>query len=489
MEQILNPLLDMASGKKLKDMKEDEELDPVLVERIKAEVLASHVESLLVQLEHLLRTQLRRQMTLPAIDTLSRLAPFVQSSGETTKLVRTATYLLQQPADRVPPKAKSGLLQVLQHFLPLYEAKGNEELNNTIFETISGLFDYFKDEPNRKLVSLVFSAYAAHEESLRAVAALCEDLNSLSAKRLDEVDYEKRLTAFRIVNEEQYMSLNARQWRPLLSNFLYHVKDEEELAIRSSASFGLRRFVERSVPSNCENDSDFANLLKQVLLPALRNGVKSSSEIIRVEFVQTMGYAVSHHPECEEISDMTGLLAGGDEEASFFTNVLHIQQHRRTRALRRLAAESEKATLRASNISTFFLPLIEHFVFDQAEDENAHNLAAEAVSAIGILCAGLEWNQFRAIFRRYKGYITTKPGLEKNVLRLLGRMTDALSQAMGTDTDVAMADEDEQMHDVEPPKQTSLAKSLPSTSKVTDELKTNFIPFLSQFLHLKDESE
>ncbi|KAI5285777.1 U3 snoRNP protein, partial [Ascosphaera aggregata] len=172
MERIISNLLDFASGKKPKHMKSDEVLDYVLVQRIRNEVLAPHVESLLIQLEYLLRSQLRRQMTLPAIDILSRLAPFVQSSGETTKLVRTATYLLQQPADRVPPKAKSGVLGVLQHFLPLYDSSDDDCLNNTIFETITSLFDYFKDEPNRKAVSLAFIAFAKHDRSLREVAHL-----------------------------------------------------------------------------------------------------------------------------------------------------------------------------------------------------------------------------------------------------------------------------------------------------------------------------
>ncbi|KAI5283214.1 U3 snoRNP protein, partial [Ascosphaera aggregata] len=227
-----------------------------------------------------------------------------------------------------------------------------------------------------------------------------------------------------------------------------------------------------------------------VLLPALRNGVKNSSEIVRVEFVQIMGCAVSLHTEQETINDMQGLLVGGDEEASFFTNILHIQQHRRTRALRRLASESTKGLLRASNIATFFLPLIEHFVFDQADDENAHNLAAEAVSAIGQLCAGLEWAQFRAIYRRYKSYLQTKVGLEKNVMRLFGRMTDSLSDAMLNEVDVERTDGEDRMDfNKQNSQRSTLCISLPSADKIIAELKKNFIPFLMKFTHMKDESE
>ncbi|KAI5292026.1 U3 snoRNP protein, partial [Ascosphaera acerosa] len=490
MQQIFSNILDYADGRKPKHLKTEGDLDSQLVERVRAEVLAPYIEALLIQLEQLLRSQLRKQMTVPAIETLSRLAPFVQSSGETTKLVRTTTYLLQQPADRIPPKAKSGILDVLRQFLPIYDPQGNDALNEEIFQTLASLFDYFKDEPNRKTVSLTLSALAEHDKSLAEVASLCEGLNSLSQKKLESVDYERRLAAFRTINEEGYARFDARQWRPILYNCLYHVKDREELAIRSSAAHGLRRFIERSVPSACQDDPAFAALLTDTLLPALRAGVKLPHEIVRVEFVQLMGYAVAHHPEQDSIHDMEPLLAGGDEEASFFTNVLHIQQHRRTRALRRLASESTKGTLRAANISTFFLPLIEHYVFDQAEDENAHNLAAEAVAAIGQLSANLEWSQFRAIYRRYRSYVQTKAGLEKNVLRLLGRMTDCLADALKpSDGDTAMVDVGSES-EVQPfAVSGALARSLPGVEKVRLELKSNFIPYLTKFTHLKDESE
>lgn len=486
MEKIINSLLDLANGKIVgKDMEVD--ISPNILSRIRDDVLAPNVEGLLLRLESFLRQQSRRQMILPSIETISKLAPFVKSTGETTNLIRTATHLLQQPVDRVPPKARSGLLRILHHFLSLYDPSGNRELNDEIFGVLSSLFDYFKDDPNRKLLAEVFSSFAKSDMELKEVAPLCEDLNALSETKLDEVDFDRRLRAFRIITEEKYSKFTPRQWRPLLFNFLYHVKDEEELAIRSSSSYGLKRFVEGAVPSDCGNDKGFASLLENILLPALKNGVKQQAEIVRVEFVTTMGHVVSLHPEFDAVNDMRVLLAGGDEEASFFNNILHIQQHRRVRALRRLATETDKGKIKSSNIGTFLMPLIEHYIFDQDSDENAHNLTAEAVSTIGTISSGLEWNQFRAVFRRYKGYITSRPGMEKKVIRLLGKLTDTLSEAINV--------EDTQMTDVshdqecEMPEPTALRRSLPASSKIAWELKTNFIVFLSEFIHHKDETE
>ncbi|PGH33407.1 U3 small nucleolar RNA-associated protein 20 [[Emmonsia] crescens] len=488
LNEILNNLISRANGQ----TKDPENLpDAATTDLIQSKVLAPHVEYILTHVESLLRKQSSRQLTMAAIETLSKLAPFVQSSQETTKLISTATFLLNEPADRVPPKAKSGLLRVMQHFLPLYDPRDNEDLNQRIFEVISSLFDYFKDNPNREVLSSVLFAFANHEADLKVVAVLCADLNAISEKKLDELDFDRRLAAYSTITEQKYKEFTARQWRPLLFNLLYHVKDQEELAIRSSSSFGLKRFIESVVPKLEGDNGEYSNLLEKALLPALRSGAKHPAETVRAEFISIMGYFLTHNPKHPAVSDMVDLLANGDEEASFFNNILHIQQHRRLRALRRLATEAGKGKVVSSNISSFFLPLIEHFVFDQAEDDSAHNLAAETVAAIGVLSEGLEWSQFRAIFRRYKGYVRSRPGMEKNVIRLLGQLTDALSRAMNIGKEEEPAPGDGQMEDIgtEPAIKSTLSKTLPAEARIGTELKTNFIPFLSEFVHQKDESE
>ena len=485
-DEVIGGLITSASTP---ETDKDGDVDMELVESVRSKVLGPHVEFMLTRLESLLRTQAGRQLTISAVEVLSKLAEFVESSGETSRLISTTAYLLQLGPDRVPPKTKGSLLRVLQHFLPLYDAKANETLNQEVFEVLSSLFDYFRDDVNRANLSAVFASFADHNADLKDVAQLCASLNALSTTRLDEVDFDRRLAAFRTINEEEFENYTAKQWRPLIFNFLYHVKDVEELAIRTSASLGLKRFIQSAESKMQSDDSDFRRLLDKILLPALRAGVKQHSEIVRVEFVGVLGDLIKHHRSLPSVQDMYDLLANGDEEASFFNNILHIQQHRRLRALRRLAGEAAKGKLKPSNISSLFFPLIEHYVFNQAEDESAHNLSAETVTTIGSLAQGLEWNQFKAIFRRYKDYMKTKPGMEKNVIRLLGQMTDALSQAIAA-KDSTTASTETAMDGIETgTSQNALSKSLPDKTQVGLELKTNFISFFTEFIHHKEESE
>ncbi|PYH90355.1 HEAT repeat protein [Aspergillus ellipticus CBS 707.79] len=485
LDDILVPLITLANGKQLE---EEEKMSDVPADEIRSQVLAPYIEHTLSHLSRLLKRGPSRTLLASGVQTLSVLSPCVGSSKETFSLISITTYLLRQPADRVSPKTKSGLLRTLEHFLPLFDPQEDSKLSDEVFEAVASMFDYFRDNANREILSRVFTAFAQHDPELVQVASLCEDLNSISTKKL-EVDFERRLQAFRQVNEELWEKFNAKQWRALLYNMLYQVKDEDELAIRSSALFGLKRFIERAVLPTGNDAEEFEPLVTGVLFPALQSGVRQKSELIRAEFVSALGYFVKLNPERPSVQDMTALLAGDDEEASFFNNVLHIQQHRRLRALRRLASEAANGTLQASNISTIFIPLNEHFAFDEEAEEAAHNLTAEAVTTIGTLAEWLDWSQFRAIFRRYRGYMQSKSDMEKNILRLLGKMSDSLTNAINQSTAVKAAANDG-MDGLETAAPTStLARTLPSAAKIATELTTNFIPQLTSFIHHKNEAQ
>ncbi|KAI2790289.1 hypothetical protein POX_d05798 [Penicillium oxalicum] len=493
LDEVLVPLVKLASGIKLKDddTDEDQPMSDFPPEQIRTEVLSPYLEHALSHLGRLLRRGPSKPVLYSGVSALSLIAPCVESSGETSGLISIATYLLRQPPDRVNPKTKSGLLRILEHFLPLYQPDDDTELSQQVFEAVSSMFDYFKDDANREVLARVFNALATHDDQLTKVAELCADLNSRSVKRLGP-DYERRLQAFRIINEELSQELNARQWRPLIYNMLFHVKDEEELAIRSSASFGLKRFVDRAATETA--DAGFEALVNDVLLPSLKFGIRQKSELIRAEIIAVLGYFIKLNPSRPPVQDMHVLLVGDDDEASFFNNILHIQQHRRMRALRRLATEASKGSIESSNLGSIFLPLVEHFAFDGAEDESGHNLIAEALATIGSLAEWLDWNQFRANFRRYRSYMQSKPEMEKNILRLLGRMSDALSSATGQKKAMDSGSGEETPDDVDKMDtsdsvQCRLAKSLPNLEKVSSELTTNFIPFLTNFIHHKQEAE
>ncbi|KAK3175064.1 hypothetical protein OEA41_002310 [Lepraria neglecta] len=458
-------------------------------EKVAQRVLQPNVDSILTGAGSLLRKSPSKELLGSAIELVSMLAPLVEGSTEVMNLLEICAFLLDQPSQRVNPKSKGELLQIIQHFIPLIKTPLPADLQDHIFNTVSSLFGYFKDRANRLVLSQVMHVLAQKDPELEDVAWLCTRLNAFSLRKIDEPDFDERLKAFNIINEMKFRMLNVKQWRPLLYNMLHYVKDTEELAIRSNASFALRRFVETNVLNADNSERESRDLVKLVLLPALRSGASESSELVRAEYLSIMAHLVRHNPQWQEVNDMSVLLVSDDEEASFFGNILHIQQHRRLRALRRLAAEAEKGGLRSSNVAHFFIPLIEHFIFDKADAESAHNLSAETVVAIGVLASSLGWPQFRAMFRRFTSYIHSKPEVEKTVIKLLGVIIDALAKA---------ADEKENATDINPGIMmqesdtahvtSTLAMTMPRQEKLAGDLTENLLPLLVKYLHDKDEA-
>ena len=459
---------------------------------IAQEVLHPNADNMLDRMGNLLRKSPSKELLIAAIQLISALAPLVQGSSQVDNLLEICIFLLDQPSHRVNPRSKGELLQIVQHFVPLIGSALSPGLQHRIFCTASSLFGYFKDRANRLILSKVLSVLAEQDSELRDIARLCTSLNAFSPRKIDEPDFDERLKAFNTINEIRYREFTPKQWRPILSNMLFYVKDNEELAIRSNASFALRRFVETNIVSSDAAETESSNLTRTILLPALRNGVSESSELVRIEYLGITAHLIRHNPEWQEVSDMSVLLVNNDEEASFFGNVLHIQQHRRLRALRRLAIEARQGGLRSVNVAHFFIPLIEHFVFDKAEDESAHNLSAETVMTIGALASSLEWPQFRAMFRRFSGYIQSKPDVEKTVIKLLGVVIDALNLAAGDKermlTTFSELGTDKLEPSVSVDTRSTLAATMPRQEKLADDLTNNLLPSLEKYLHDKDES-
>ena len=493
LERILKRTVSLA-----KMSEEPKEVEPANVspKAILQYVLNPNLDAILKQVGNLLRKSPSKDLLTSAIQLVSMVAPIITGSSHIINLLDISTFLLSQPSHRVAPRSKGDLLQVLQHFIPLANLDEEEELQQRIFNNISSLFGYFKDRSNRVVLSEVLFALAQKDSDLLEVSDLSISLNSFSAHKVEEPDFDRRLRAFSAINEAKFRDFSEKQWRPLLYNMIFYVRDNEELAIRSNASFALRRFIEAQTNlKECAKPSP-VNLLTNVLLPAIRSGASERSELVRTEYLSIVAHMVRHNPTWDDVSDMYVLLANNDEEASFFSNILHIQQHRRLRALRRLASEARQGHFGSVNVSHFLIPLIEHFIFDKAEDESAHNLAAETVSTIGALADRLEWPQFRAMFRRFSGYIQSKPDIEKTIIKLLGVIIDALDYATKIrqqnssvrPSAPASSITDDLDVNFEKSTHSTLAKTLPKHDKLTNDLTQNLLPPLLKYLHNKDES-
>ncbi|OAX32581.1 hypothetical protein K503DRAFT_870071, partial [Rhizopogon vinicolor AM-OR11-026] len=362
-----------------------------------------HISQLLKNLTTLVeRTKADAALSSPItqrqISILSEVARYAQDSTQALTLLGLLSPLLRKPNRIISEKTKVKLLSTLGHIFPLLTELSNPSSVefSKAFELLSLLFTSLRFTSSRLALTSTFNKLAAIHPSLQELASLLESLNACSSKRIDEPDFDRRLTAFTLLNEQKYAVLSCREWLPVISNALYFVQDADELAIRNHAAFTIRRLIDLTCdPSRPE----FEALLTRTALPALKNVLRSKYELVRAEALGVIAYAVSRCDRISSLQEMRPLLTGGDEEASFFNNVHHIQIHRRTRALRRLAEYCDDGVMRSRTLVEVFLPLVEHYIVPTATLD--HLLVSEAINTTGRIAKHLGWSAYSALVQKY----------------------------------------------------------------------------------------
>ncbi|KAK9388906.1 hypothetical protein V1515DRAFT_620144 [Lipomyces mesembrius] len=309
----------------------------------------------------------------------------------------------------------------------LVAATTNNILLRNCYDGLSPVLQTIKERHTRMSLVKIFSSLGRNDDRVKTVADILVELNSYSNVKIDEVDYERRLSAYAIFNVDLWSSCSAVQWGPILHDSIYWIATSHEKAIQSGASSVLKRFIEITASKSKTEDPDrvqFYSLLESVIIPAIRSGLRSEMEMLRYEYVAILKTLVQSPAAYPKVANLQVLLFDGDEEADFFNNIVHIQSHRRQRAIYRLGQIALKQELGDFNISHMLLPLLEHFLRDGTAATSG--MAEETISTIGKLSVSLSWNQYQAIVKRYLS------NLEKNreKVRFFSRLLDSVAEAI-----------------------------------------------------------
>ena len=389
-------------------------------------VLKPHVSRLLANLS-ILAERMKGFSTIATpigqrqIHILSEIAQYSTNADQASTLLTLFNPLLRQPAKVVPEKVKAGLVKIigeLVHLIPEMKDRQSPTYQKA-YGLLSQLFQSLRSRPARLNLVHTFHRLAALDASLVELANLLESMNAYSVKRIDEPDFDRRLDAFSTLNETLYKSLADLSWVPILYNMLNFIQDPAELAVRNSASYTMRHFIDLvagSMPSEHENT------LMKVLYPGLKNGLRSKNELVRAEILGVIAYAVDKCESISSLQEMRVLLEGGDEEANFFNNILHIQVHRRSRALRRLADHCEGGQLRSTTIAEIFVPLVGNYITSTTSVD--HHLVNDAILATGRMAKQLPWGSYYALVQKYIKLSRAKDESERVYLRALVALLD-----------------------------------------------------------------
>ncbi|KAI2472389.1 armadillo-type protein [Annulohypoxylon bovei var. microspora] len=461
-------------------------------ELIQEEILDPNINFILESIGAVLKSkgEVGRDLLMACVESVVELSPIIQKSIYLTDLVDISVRLLNQPSRRVNPRAKGLILSMLENFIKLAGADLQTDLRCRIYSTISSLFGFFKDRVNREALSNVLAVLYEDDPVSLELSTLCADLNSYDSSRVDEPNYEKRLQAFNAILRPRDVPFTPRDWQPLVYNMTFYIKHDEEYGILSANSAdGLCKFVEAVACSDGAEQVQFYDMLSNILIPALYSNAREPSETVRREAVKVFGSLVSRMPSWPPVADLVAINpqpTDDDPDPSFFSNILSPATARQMRALQLLSKVNHHTPLGSKNITHFFVPLLEQFIFNREEGSDDHGVGAQAASTIADIASSLEWPQYRAILRRYITYIESKPELQKQLIRLLGKFVDTLAAVASNKNSDAM--EVDSAATVESPEKCRLAATMPTHEKLNEDVLTNILPSLMEYLHEKDET-
>ncbi|KAG1093273.1 hypothetical protein G6F42_019000 [Rhizopus arrhizus] len=250
-------------------------------------------------------------------------------------------------------------------------------------------------------------------------------LNAYSQKRIDQPDYDSMLDALSAIAETYYDKFNVHQWLPVLHQLTHCMHDAEEMAIRGTATHCMSQYLKATAQQTDEEEKrKMLGYVNHVIYPAIKRGLRSRVELVRMEFVSLLCSCIKTFPELPIFEDMVPLLGDGDEEVNFFNNVYHMQIHRRARALLRLSEFADEGKLKIATINNIFIPIISAF-FKESDRTVDHNLLHQCTLTLSSLAKVLPWNHYYRLLQNYLSFIKENDEKERLFVRVVIGILDA----------------------------------------------------------------
>ncbi|KAJ7158771.1 armadillo-type protein [Mycena filopes] len=468
-------------------------VDPNVSEK----VVKPHVSLLLNNLATLVeRTKGTAAVSSPLgqrqISILSEIAQYSTDASQASTLLTLFAPLLRKPPKVVPEKVKVDLLNIIGTLMPLIPdlSVSTSEIHVKTYELISQLFQSLRSRAARISLVGTLRRLSLLDTSLERLAQTLDSLNAYSSRRMDEPDFDRRLAAFATLNESLFKGLSSTEWLPIVYSMLHFIQDPAELAIRNNAAYTMRHFVDLVA---ARESPELEVMFTRVLFPGMRNGLRSKNELVRSEILGVLAYAIT---KCEAISflqEMRVLLAGGDEEANFFNNIHHIQIHRRSRALRRLADQCDEGHLRSNTLADIFVPLVGNYITATASID--HHLVNDAILTTGRMAKHLAWGAYYALVQKYLRLSRAKDASERVYVRTLVSLLDnfhfpmedaipVIPEAPENEADEDDVDDEDEDAPVPAPPPVSTPSN--STTRIADAVNLRLLPNLLNHLEKRD---
>ncbi|RZF48294.1 hypothetical protein LSTR_LSTR010257 [Laodelphax striatellus] len=270
----------------------------------------------------------------------------------------------------------------------------------------------------RKLLTQITSAVTKDASGIDE--KLLDDLNAWDKRWIDQPDFTRRLDAFkRIQNLVDSKTMPLDLGIIIIYTCFHFLRTEKDMSLRDNASQCLHKLC----PAMAHIHKNSRHLIiEQTILKTIASSIRDHKhELVQHEATSLLGCMARECGDLHPIlKDLNSLTNKEDLEVDFFENLLHLQMHRRVRALLKLnevLRELKKPPVLRMT-TQFLLPMITQFLCSE-KYANKNSLLDAAIEALGTVCKLLPWHQYELILRFYLGKLRHKLEFQKQTVRII----------------------------------------------------------------------
>ncbi|KAB1216916.1 hypothetical protein CJ030_MR4G016071 [Morella rubra] len=329
----------------------------------------------------------------------------------------------------------SEAVQVIRDIVPVLGSDSTKE----ILVAVSPLLASVELEMRLAICNLLDSLAEA-DASVLFMAKLVRDLNATSAAEIGSLDYDTIVNAYEKICVDFFYTVHEDHALVILSHCVHDLLSEE-LILRNSAYRSLLSFVEFSSLILGQEREGHRGITREMItyddcswtrasIHRMANkfllkhiGDKLSGETtFKKEWIDLLREMVLKLPEVANLDSLRALCSK-DAEVDFFNNIIHLQRHRRARALLRFRNAISTSDMSEGILNKVFVPLFFSMLFD-GQDGTGENVRAACIEALASISGHVEWKSYYALLVRCLREMTKNPNKQKLLLRLTCSILD-----------------------------------------------------------------
>ncbi|KIH57850.1 hypothetical protein ANCDUO_11951, partial [Ancylostoma duodenale] len=151
--------------------------------------------------------------------------------------------------------------------------------------------------------------------------------------------------------------INPDVLRIFIHTHFYTYSTIKDISLRTSSAANLRYLIEYFARSDHE-EKEKSTTLSSDLIHVVTLGLRSQTEVVREESIRCLTTLVDKFTEHNHLKQLAQL-RNPEEDLDFFSNIIHIQHHRRQRAVHRLVEQlsTGKVTIAFDVLNKYLIPI------------------------------------------------------------------------------------------------------------------------------------